>query len=148
MVKMDKANRTCIPAIPLQTLTSVITSAMPCTKVHEGVLFVARVAIAGKQRPRRRVCIVRSPSTLYRLVYGHMHVQGIVLPLPRRVSNMHASNLKKLNIQRRAASVSRLKKQICFYILRHIFLASYSARLLPFLSKRLRDALTSSSKRS
>lgn len=52
MVKMDKANRTCIPAIPLQT--SVITSAMPCTKVHEGVLFVARFAHRGQTTAKKK----------------------------------------------------------------------------------------------
>lgn len=124
-VKMDKANRTY--GIPLRsTLTWVITSAMPCAKVHERVLFVARVAIAGKQRPRRRVCIVRYPSTLYCLVCRRGHTCG------KESSCFEYARLesKKLNIQRRAAGVSRLKKQICFYILRHIFLASYSTRLL------------------
>lgn len=128
-VKMDKANRTY--GIPLRsTLTWVITSAMPCAKVHERVLFVARVAIAGKQRPRRRVCIVRYPSTLYCLVCRGGHTCG------KESSCFEYARLesKKLNIQRRAAGVSRLKKQICFYILRHIFLASYSTRLVSFSS--------------
>lgn len=35
MVKMDKANRA---GHTIATLTSVVTSAMPCTKVHEGVI--------------------------------------------------------------------------------------------------------------
>lgn len=126
-VKMDKANRTY--GIPLRnTLTWVITSAMPCAKVHERVLFVARVAIAGKQGEEFALSATRA-LYIVSCVEADTHVAR-----NRRVSNMHASNLKNLTSNVAPPACLDLKSRFVFTFSGIFF--SLPTRLVSFVWKR------------
>lgn len=86
MVKMDKANRTmAYTGHTIATLTSVVTSAMPCTKVHEGV-------IRGHRNRRANNGQGEEFSSFYPRI---LYVSCVKESSSNRVSNTHASNLKK-----------------------------------------------------
>lgn len=89
MVKMDKANRTmAYTGHTIATLTSVVTSAMPCTKVHEGV-------IRGHRNRRANNGQGEEFSSSYPRI---LYVSCVKESSSNRVSNTHASNLQKKKI--------------------------------------------------